>query len=175
MKKTGCFRIAAAWLAVGGMCMPQVVFAATPDRPKPAIPDVALRDGGVLLGQVVKADGSPAPGAPISLRNDSRELATGTANAAGYFAFSGLTTGTYQMTTTGGAGTYQVWTADAAPPVAQPGALLVTNGETVRGQMQPGPFVGLFAQPLILGGLIAAAIAVPIAVSNSNRHHSSVE
>ena len=164
-----------AWLTVGGMCMPQVAFGATPERPKSVIPDIALRDGGVLLGQVVKSDGSPVSGAPISLRNSSHELAASTANAAGYFAFSGLSMGTYQLATPGAAATYQVWTAGAAPPIARPGALLVTNGETVRGQMQAGPFVGLFAQPILLGGLVAAAIAVPVAISNSDRHRTSAE
>lgn len=175
MRKIRCFKVAVAWLAMAGMCVPQIAFAASPDRPRRVIPDIALRDGGVLLGQVVKTDGSPVPGAPIALRNGSQELGAATANSAGYFAFSGLRTGTYQVTTTGSAGTYQVWTAEAAPPVAQPGVLLVTNGETVRGQMQPGPFFGLLAQPILIGGLVAAAIAVPVAVSNSTRNRSSVE
>jgi hypothetical protein len=173
MKKSGYFRVAVAWLAVGGMCIPQVAFAATPNRPNSAIADIALRDGGVLLGQVVKSDGSPVSGAPIALRNGSQEVAAGATNAGGYFAFSGLNSGTYQVATTGGAATYQVWTKDVAPPVAQPGALLVTNGDTVRGQN--GALRNFLTNPLVIAGIVATAIAVPVALSNSNRHHSSVD
>lgn len=176
MKMSKRFSIAVAWLAVVGMCVPQVAFAATTSRTAPGIGDLALRDGGLLLGQVVKSDGTPLPNAPISLRSNNQELAAGVTDTRGYFAFSGVRSGTYQVATTGGLVTYQAWTAEAAPPTAQPGALIVTEGDTVRGQdCQPEPCCGVFKHPFVLGALIATAVAVPIAVSNSHKHHASGE
>ncbi len=125
-----------------------------------------------MMGQVVRSDGTPLPNVPVSVRNANQELAIGTTNPGGYFAFSGLQTGTYQLATTGGAATYQAWSADMAPPAAQPGALLIVAGDTVRGQGN-GVLRGLLANPIIVAGVVATAVAVPIAVCNSNKHSAS--
>jgi len=155
------------------MCIPEVALAVPPATINPLIADVVLRDGGVLLGQVVHSDGTPAAGVPVSLRSGNEQLVPNVTNERGYFAFSGLRTGTYQVVTPAGVGTYQAWNAQIAPPSAQPGALIVLAGDTVRGQHQPGPFANLFARPLLLGGLVAAAIAIPIAVANAQREPAS--
>lgn len=170
MRKLGLFRTAVLWFAVGGVCIPQVAMGAPP-APKP-VGDVVLRDGKILLGQVVTPEGKPLPGISVALRDRKTELAAGKTNENGYFAFSGLTTGTYQVVGAQTTGTYQVWTKDLAPPTAQPGALIVAGGETVRGQYPAGQYAGMIGRPLIIGGLVAAAIAIPIAVS-SNRSSGS--
>jgi len=159
---------AMAWLAVTGMCLPHVVLAGPPTPSRSPVADIALRDGGILLGQVVNADGTPLPNLSVSRRSDNRELASGATNKDGYFAFAGLRTGTYQVVTPAGVGTYQVWSAAIAPPSAQPGALIVA-GDTVRGQYTPENYAHRLAKPLLIGGLIAAAIAIPIAVANANK------
>jgi hypothetical protein len=167
-----CIQIAALWLAAA-LWLPTAALAAPPISKAPVLVDVQLRNGGLLLGQVVRPDGSPLPGARVSLRSGNQDLASGTTDRSGYFAFSGLRTGTYQVAAANGIGTYQLWTADIAPPAAQRGALLVAGMDTVRGQHTPEQFGQMLARPVIVGGLIGAAIAVPIAVSNSHREPAS--
>jgi len=162
----------AVWLAAA-LWLPTAALATPPISKAPVLVDVTLRDGGVLLGQVVHPDGSPLPGVAVSLRSGNQELASGAADRSGYFAFSGLRTGTYQVVAANGIGTFQVWTADIAPPAAQRGALVVAGMDTVRGQHTPEQFAQMLARPVIVGGLIGAAIAIPIAVSNSHREPAS--
>jgi len=150
------------WVAAVGLCVPQLAFAAKPaGAQRPAILDITLHDGGAFLGQVVDAQGSPVVGMPVSLRDGNRPLAEARTNAQGFFAFQGLQPGVYQVATPAGAAVYRVWSPQAAPPSAKPGALLVSTGQTVRGQGLG--FLGSY--PLLTAALIATAIAVPIAVT----------
>lgn len=162
MKNRKALSMSMAWLATAALCVPQLAFAQTPGS-KPEIADVALRDGGVLLGQLVNTEGVALAGARVALRSGDRELGAGTTDQNGYFAFSGLRTGVYQLATAEGQATYRAWTAQAAPPGVQPGALLVAGNGAVRGQYRPD--VGKW---LLVGGLVAAAIAIPVAVHNAN-------
>ena len=57
-----------------------------------------------------------------------------------------------------------------APPAASQSLLLVKDGETIRGQQ---PIANLFTSPLVIGLVLAAAIAIPIAVNNSSKSNSS--
>ena len=53
---------------------------------------------------------------------------------------------------------------NTAPPAAQSAALLVSGSDVVRGQN--GGLVYWLTNPWVLAGLIAAAIAIPIALNN---------
>jgi hypothetical protein len=85
----------------------------------------------------------------------------------GYFAVRDLKTGIYQVASDNGLGNFRVWNADVAPPQAQQGALIVADGSVVRGNL-----LDVITNPLVVAGVIATAIAVPIAVSSSNNSGS---
>jgi hypothetical protein len=162
---------AAVWLAVAGFCVPQVAFAAAPENQTPMICDLMLHQGGTMVGQVVDSQGAALAKVPVALRGVAGELASSQTNAKGYFAFSGMKGGVYEVATPAGSGVYRVWSPGGAPPAAQPGALIVAGSETLRGQCcdpcSPcGGVLGFFGKhPLLTATLIAAAIAIPIAVT----------
>jgi hypothetical protein len=144
-----------------GTVLPQSLLAATPatgarTTPQVAVIDVALGQGGALRGQLVDAAGAPLAGATVSVQQNGREVTSTATGAKGDFAVSGLRGGVYQVATAGNVGVYRLWAAETAPPAAQQQALLVSGGEAVRGQSQA----------------VGAAIAIPIAVSNSDRSSS---
>ena len=156
---------AAVWLAVVGFCFPSAVFAEKPATgPSVVIADVALQEGGTLLGQVVDRQGSPLVKVPVSLRSAAGELARVQTNSNGHFRFSGLRNGVYEVATPVGANVYRVWSHRAAPPAAQPQALVVVGNEVLRGQSGSRLMRTLRENPLIPIGLVAAAIAIPLAV-----------
>ena len=69
MKKGRFFRGLVVSLATLGVCLPEVVIAATPQPQMPAVVDIALADGGVLHGQVVDLQGSGVTGVPVSVKD----------------------------------------------------------------------------------------------------------
>ena len=156
-------------LATCGFLLPQPLVAGSP-APASAVVDVALRDGGVLVGQVVDGQGAVMANLPVSLRAKDRELAVAKTSKDGYFAFKGLRGGVYQLAAAEGHGVYRLWTPGTAPPAAQEGALLVSSDAVVRGQ-EGGGFRSFITNPLVIAGIIAAAVAIPVAIHNS--HHSS--
>ena len=155
-------RSALVALAAVGMLTPHTAFAA-PIAP-PVVTDVQLRDGGVLVGQLVDAQGAPVRAMPVSLRQNDREVASTLTDESGYYTVSNLQGGIYQVASPNGSAAYRLWSPGTAPPAAQQGALLVVGDEVVRGQFG---MWGFLTNPWVVAGLIAAAIAVPIAVSNS--------
>ncbi|NQU24248.1 MAG: carboxypeptidase regulatory-like domain-containing protein [Candidatus Nealsonbacteria bacterium] len=165
-------------MAMVGVCFPQMVLGANPaTKPAPVVTDVKLNSG-VLLGQVLDAQGKPLAGVPVSLSSGGRELIGGKAaprtDANGLFSFRGLSnSGVYQVAAAEGQGTFRVWPERIAPPSAQPGALVVAGGQTQRGQFGLLGFRNLLSNPWVVATLIAAAIAVPVAIHNSNNSPSS--
>ena len=165
-------------LAVVGFCLPQTASAAgaTVDRVAVAT-DVELGAGGVLVGQVVDPQGIPLVKVPVSLQGRGQEIARARSDANGYFAVRGLRGGVHQLSTTGGQATLRLWKPGSAPPLAQKGALLVVDRETVRGQCAepecgPSGCKGLkywLANPWVVTGIVATAVAVPVAIHNSGR------
>ncbi len=149
----------------------QLTIAANPTKAPVAV-DVALRDGGVLVGRVVNADGVGQPGAPVSIRYEDKVLASAKAGPEGYFAFKGLHGGVYQLTTTDGHGVYRVWSLGSAPPAAQPVAALIEGDYVVRGQAESGtggnhPVMTFLQSPagvVVVAGAVAAAVSLPVAL-----------
>jgi len=161
-----------ASLAVLGLVVPQPILAADSAQASP-VTDVALRDGGVLIGQVVYQQGAALAGVPVSIRSADRELAVAKSRTDGYFAFKGLRGGVYQLVAAKGHGVYRVWAPGTAPPAAQQGALVISGDPVVRGQA-PGGYNptadGLktfLVNPLVIAGVISAAVAIPVAIHNT--------
>jgi hypothetical protein len=149
-------------LATLGICLPEVAFAAATAPPTPAVVDIALADGGVLHGQVVDLQGGRVANVPVSVKAQDREVARATTTAEGHFSVQGLRGGVYQVAAADGHGVYRLWAAKTAPPSAQQGAIVYTQN------CQPsGTFKMLFANPIFIAGLVATAIAVPVALANS--------
>jgi len=165
----------AVCLAVLGFCMPQPLLAAIQGDQSPAVTDVTLHDGpqgNVLIGQVQDQQGVAQASIPVALYGSGKKLAEAQTDRNGYFAFSGLRGGVYQVTAAEGAGAYRAWTPGTAPPSAQPGALVVSGTDLARGQHHPlrhtcGRLMFWLSHPCVIVGLVAAAVAIPVAIHNA--------
>ena len=179
MKTTRLVRGVALTLAALGVCMPQVTLAV---EAAPPIRDVALADGGVLRGQVVNTQGVGAAGLPVYIRTQDRDVATATTAADGTFAVQGLRGGVYQVSTLNGHGVYRFWSPGTAPPAALSGAVVYTQGAAVDGSVVhytqeyngggDGPVIRFLTNPIVIAGLVATAVAVPVALNQW--HHTPV-
>jgi hypothetical protein len=164
MKTARLVRCVVVVLATVGTCVPQVALAVE-TAPKPAVVDIALRDGGTLHGQVVDLQGASVQGVPVSIKAQDRNVATVTTAADGRFAVPGLRGGVYHVAAADGQGVYRLWSAGTAPPSAQQGAIVYTQNGEGRSTWKM-----LLTNPIVIAGLVATAIAVPVALANS---HSS--
>jgi len=177
MKAINLLKFAMIFLACVGMILPASILQAavkgepsthrTSAQDTPFV-DVALRPGGVLLGQVLGSNGPPPEATPVSLRQAGRQLATAPTTPAGHFSFKGLRGGTYEITAARASGIFRVWDPNTAPPSARPGALVVSRGSRVRGA--EGPLGHWLTCPLILTALVAAAVAIPVGIHNHRIH-----
>ena len=157
-------------LACTGMVAPQISLAAQPAPQAPvaqaAVTDVALHDGNMLAGQLVNAAGAPLANAPVTVSQGNRVIAATHTTNDGVFAVRDLNGGVYTVDAAGTQGVYRVWTANTAPPSAKP-AILMVHGDATRGQFVPG-LLGALGNPWVLGGIVGAAIAIPIALDDDN-------
>ncbi|MEX2093513.1 MAG: carboxypeptidase-like regulatory domain-containing protein [Pirellulales bacterium] len=161
--------ILAAVACVGIVCPPAALAA----EPAGAAKDVALRPGGVLVGQVIDQQGAVQVGSEISIQHDQQEVVRTKTDANGIFAAQGLRGGQYQIIAQDGQSFCRLWAADTAPPAASDAAVIVTGQEVVRGQWgaEWGTEYGgrwldwVRSHPYITAGVVAAAIAAPLAVA----------
>jgi hypothetical protein len=157
----------AAAVAALGMVVPAPVLAVAPT---PAISDIALRPGGVLLGQVVDPQGVAKASAPVSIEFAGKEVVRTATDENGVFAAQGLRGGQYQITTPEGSNACRLWAADTAPPSARPAALVVAGNDVVRGQF--GPLHSwkewVKAHPYIVAGTVVTAVAVPLIIADDD-------
>jgi hypothetical protein len=154
-------------LATLGVCLPRLAFAEATAPPAPAVVDVAMADGGVLHGQLIDLQGSSVAGVPVSVLAQNQEVARATTANDGQFAVQGLRGGVYQVAAGQGQGVYRLWTNNAAPPSAQQNAIVYTQNP---GQGSGGLKM-LLTNPIVIAGVVATAIAVPVALANS--HHEA--
>jgi hypothetical protein len=159
-------------IAALGLCIPQVALAATP-TPTPPVMDVALGDGGVLHGQVVDLQGSGQAGVPVFVKAQARSVATTVTSADGTFNVQGLRGGVYHVAAAKGQGVYRAWSAGTAPPAAQKTAMVYTQNGTVPSDVvvyTAGGFAPkmLLTNPIVIAGVVATAVAVPVALANSH-------
>jgi hypothetical protein len=173
--KLNSLKFAAAALSCLGMLLsPTAMVAAPLAAPNPMIPsDVALGDGGVLVGQVVDAQGVAVAMAKVTLADHKQEIAQVRADQEGKFSVPGLRGGVYRISSRGQEAMYRLWAPNTAPPVAQKGVILAVDDDVIRGQYgnSPGPFASIAQwvadHPLITAAAIGAAIAIPIALDDN--------
>jgi hypothetical protein len=174
--KPNRFQMLAATLAWLGMVVPQAAFAA---QPAPPSQDVALGPGGLIVGQVVNPQGEVQRAAVVSIQHDQFEVVRTITDDNGMFAAQGLRGGTYQIVTEQSQGVYRLWAPETAPPAAHQSAMVVTNPDIVRGQWGSHGFGygygwldWMRAHPYLTAGIIASAIAIPVALAANDDDHS---
>ncbi|MFH1919239.1 MAG: carboxypeptidase-like regulatory domain-containing protein [Planctomycetota bacterium] len=169
----------AVCLAVVGFCIPQPLFAAV-QTDKAAVTDVTLHkspQGNVLIGQVQDQQGAAVANVLVVLHRGREKPTVGKTDGKGYFTFTNLKGGVYQVTLAEGEGmsAYRAWTPGTAPPSAQPGVLVVAGKDLVRGNrghLRRGVGCAKFwlCHPCVIAGIVAVGVAVPIAIHNSGSH-----
>jgi carboxypeptidase family protein len=170
MKLATIFKGLVVSVAVLGTCLTQPLLASTPVKQSPVVVDVALGQGGVLLGQVVDTNGAVKAAVPVSLRLGDRELAKARTDTKGYFAFSGLRGGVYQVVAAKGVGSYRAWAVRTAPRTAEKGALVISGQDLMRGQYSRNASGVKYylANPWVVAGIVTTAVAVPVGIHNSS-------
>ena len=192
------FKELAVALSCVGMLMAPVATAATAPvavRAAAEAPrDVALHQGGKLVGQMLNAQGTAIAGATVSVTTAGKEVARVQTDVAGKFQVAGLKGGVHQVATAGQQDVYRLWAPQTAPPAAQQGLMLVSSTDTVRGQ-SCGTAVGcgstcgsgaggralggggggrggignwIANHPIVTAGAIGAAIAIPLALDDDD-------
>lgn len=159
-----CFNMAATRVAAEGLEHAAKLTAA-PTRP--LVGDVALGEAGALRGVALDANNQPRAFQQITLWRDNQPLAEAVSDEHGRFAIPRIAGGVYTLRIADAIQVYRLWAPGTAPPHAQSEALLMASEPILRGQ-RPHPIYGLFQDPLVLGLIIAAAIAIPIAIHNLN-------
>jgi len=170
MRLVSVVRNVAVCLAVLGFCMPAPVFAAPlPAAPRPAVVDVGLIEGGILLGQVVDAQGVGLAEVAVSVQSQGKQVAAARTDAGGRFAVASLPAGVYQIAAANAQATYRLWASGIAPPSAGRTAMIVAGNHTVRGQYDNGRLKECLTNPWVVAGLVATAVAVPVALANADK------
>jgi hypothetical protein len=164
-------------LAVIGMLMP--VAPARASEPAPAqmhvVRDVELGSGGLLVGRLLDSNGRPLAAAEVTIASDNKALATTRTDDQGVFAVSNLRGGVHAIATAENVQVCRLWAPGTAPPQAPKSIDMVSDSNVVRGQYGPPPgnrFIRSAkvwaTNPFIVGGVVAAAIAIPVALSDND-------
>ncbi|HUG68487.1 MAG TPA: carboxypeptidase-like regulatory domain-containing protein [Pirellulaceae bacterium] len=162
MKLVESLKTFTVMLACAGLLAGQTVQAASP-----VLRDVALQPGGVLNGQVLNEQAVAQGQAKVAVVHKGKPLTVTETDQEGRFVLTGLEPGIYELHLAEGGGAYRVWAPRTAPPAAEQGVLLVQDSRIVRGRHNGGHF-GWLANPWVLAGIVAAAIAIPLALSNND-------
>jgi hypothetical protein len=129
----------------------------------PLVTDVALQPGSVLRGRVIHAAGQAMPRQTVEVFRDGQLVATVGTGLEGQFAVGPLRGGVYRVTAADVSGVVRLWAPNTAPPGAKP-QLWIVSGPVSRAQMHPAATV--MGSPFVITGLVAAAVAVPVAMTN---------
>lgn len=143
--------------------------------------DVALQANGVLVGQLTDSQGQPLANVPVSVVTNGKEIARCQTSPTGAFQAADLRGGVVQIVAGNTSRTCRLWAPETAPPAAQQGVLMVSQGDVVRGQCCGAPVTcgscvggrgGLLGvmldHPLVTAGVVGAAVAIPLAVGDDN-------
>jgi hypothetical protein len=166
-------RLSLAGLACVTWLIPVHSQAATPvnaSRPVSIVRDVALDAQGRIMGQFVDAQGQPRAHQALVIQRQGGQARRASTDAQGRFVVENLSGGIYQIAAEDAAVVCRCWSANTAPPVATRQLLIVSGEGVERGQR---PFVDLLSGPLLIGLVIVAAIAIPIAIHNAQDDDAS--
>jgi len=156
--------------------------APTTRRAVKGVADVALDPTGRFVGQAADVSGKPLSQVDVLITNGRDEYQTVT-DRQGRFQVAGVRGGVYQIHLAGHVQLCRVWMPGTAPPGATEGLLVVRSGDIALGQScdcGQGVYCGspvcgaksrakrLLTHPLVFGGLVAAAIAIPVAIHNDD-------
>lgn len=168
-------------LAVAGLMIPVAPTFARENSPvdPPLVRDVELAYGGLLVGRLIDPSGRPIANAPVSVLSAGKSLVTMQTDDAGVFAVAKLRGGVHEITTTDSVQLCRLWVQGTAPPGAPQSIDVVSPGDIIRGQYGPPPGNRLIRKakvwatnPFIVGGVVAAAVAIPVALSDDDGPHS---
>jgi hypothetical protein len=157
MKAVQVVRATMVSMALVSLCVPSVAFAIEPAA-QPAVIDIALADGGTLHGRAIDLQGGEVTGIPVSLQTQDQRVVSTTTAKDGRFVVQGLRGGVYQVAVGQGHGTYRLWSPGTAPPSALNDAVVYTDGEVKK----------VLTNPFVMGCALAAAVAIPLALSSSH-------
>jgi hypothetical protein len=135
-----------------------------------AVVDVRLDEQGSLRGTLVSVSGQPLAARPLLLQQFGGAEVRTESDATGGFVLRGVRAGMHRLVADDQIATCRVWTNAAAPPSAADRLTVVAGRPLIRGQQ---PISAVFTNPLFIGLVIAAAIAIPIAVHNAQNDHPS--
>ena len=127
--------------------------------------DLELQAGGVVRGQVYNSEGLPAPGGDVKVYRDGAVQASAKVGPQGRFELKGLQPGACQLQLLTASQTCRLWAEGTAPPKAPRELLIVTGNPTARGQGRIGD---LLKNPLFIGLVVAAAVAIPLALKDDS-------
>jgi hypothetical protein len=157
-----------AWLAIASWLVPCAgAFPQDlPMRPEvqPVIHDIRLDLNGTLHGKLIDLEGRPVIEETLELIREGQIIATTASDQDGRFQFAPGSTGVYQIHWGQTMVVCRAWSEAAAPPVAKRQLVVLAAPSLVRGQQ---PAREIFRNPLFIGLLVAAAIAIPVAIHNS--------
>lgn len=173
----------ALYLACLGLLIPRsALLAEQPTEAGQKIVDVALDSAGVFHGHVVDAGGQPVAMANVRMLRDGNPLVSTVTNDQGGFDVASLQGGVYSVQLADQTHLLRLWAANTAPPHANQG-FTVATGTVARGQSCTANSCtgmcggtcgackggwGFLTNPWVIGAAVAAAIAIPIAVSNND-------
>jgi len=187
MKSTKPIGVVPCLLALCGIVlpMPYVCAATTESEAKapgqrPLVNDVVMTTDGVLRGKVVGPLGQPIGRVPVQLEREGRTVHKTTTGADGAFFTQVGRGGLYRVLTAGGQKVVRAWTPRSAPPGAADCVVIQLSDMTVRGQLEAGTLNRwvsgskyAFTNPFVVGGIVVAAVAIPVAIHNRNRASGS--
>ncbi len=156
-------QVLVAGLCFGCLARPAALLADTHLR-TPSSADVVLRSEGLWV-KTVDAAGQPMAQRQITIHRSGQVVAQGLTDASGRFLARGLPAGAYQATTAGSQRLLRAWTHQAAPPAAENELVLWDEPSVVRGQSGQR---NVIATPLILGGIVAAVIAISLGLDGDD-------
>jgi hypothetical protein len=130
-----------------------------------AISDIELSSGGRITGQFVDAQGQPKANQVVIAQRQHGQPQQSRTDSDGRFVIDGASGGLYQIATADSIVLCRCWAEKTAPPGANRDLLIVSGDGVTRGQRPIGEL--LFSAPVLVALVIAAAIAIPIAIHNS--------